>query len=203
MNDELTLIQKKNFLKTSDFTVQINNLRLDKHINDLRMLKMKLWLHFYEQNLEVADVYASCTISRPLYHHLFKMQSLQREIDDVSQQIKKIGSKPSLKKSLKDLKENYLKVEHRYTSELRQPNHAGKVTKISNLEKVPYVWVTFKSTEHAETALKILKRDFEGQKINIGKAVDPYQVRQSQQKYWPEVIMTIIFLAGIVFAAQF
>ena len=76
MNDELTLIQKKNFLKTSDFTVQINNLRLDKHINDLRMLKMKLWLHFHEQNLEVADVYASCTISRPLYHHLLKMQSL-------------------------------------------------------------------------------------------------------------------------------
>lgn len=163
---------------------------------------MKLWLHFHEQNLEVVDVQASCTISRPLYHHLLKMQSIQREIDDVTLQIKKIGAKPSLKKSLKDLKENYLKVEHRYTSELRQPNHAGRVTKISNLEKVPFVWVSFKSTEHAETALKVLKKDFEGQKIEIGKAVDPHQVRESKQKYWPEVVIAIILSAGIVVAAQ-
>jgi len=35
-----------NLVKMSSFTVQINDLKLDKTIQDTRILKMKLWLHF-------------------------------------------------------------------------------------------------------------------------------------------------------------
>jgi hypothetical protein len=46
INDELCQIMKKNFVKMSDFTIQINQLKLDKTTHDLRMLKMKIWIHF-------------------------------------------------------------------------------------------------------------------------------------------------------------
>lgn len=46
INDEMVQIMQTNFIKMSDFTIQINNLKLDKSTYDPRMLKMKIWLHF-------------------------------------------------------------------------------------------------------------------------------------------------------------
>lgn len=56
-----------NLIKMSKFTVQINNLKLDKSTQDTRVIKMKIWLHFDEffrarenyedgEKYEVADV---------------------------------------------------------------------------------------------------------------------------------------------------
>ena len=49
--------------------------------------------------------------------------------------------------------------------------------------------------------MNVLNNDFEGQKLKMSKAVDPKQVKDSKQEYWPEGLVTAILLAGIVVAA--
>jgi hypothetical protein len=74
-------------------------------------------------------------------------------------------AKKSLKMNLKELKDQYSKLEVRYQNEVlnEKTNHASKdFGKIGKLEKIPFVWVTFKSTEHAEKAMQILRHEFEG-----------------------------------------
>jgi hypothetical protein len=51
----------------SSFSVQIDNVILDKSMQDMRMLKMKIWLHFQKilekksANSKVVDVQLSIT----------------------------------------------------------------------------------------------------------------------------------------------
>ena len=46
LNQEYLEIIDNNLIKMSSFTVEIHNLILDKTMQDMRMLKMKIWLHF-------------------------------------------------------------------------------------------------------------------------------------------------------------
>lgn len=46
-------IMDNNLIKMSKFTVQINDLQLDRTVQDFRMLKMQLWLHFDQYFKEV------------------------------------------------------------------------------------------------------------------------------------------------------
>ena len=46
LNEEYCRIIDDNDIRMSDFTVRINNFNLSKATQDVRMLKMKIWLHF-------------------------------------------------------------------------------------------------------------------------------------------------------------
>jgi hypothetical protein len=46
LNNEYIDIIDDNQITMKDFTVQINNLVLDKYTQDIRLVKMKIWLHF-------------------------------------------------------------------------------------------------------------------------------------------------------------
>ena len=62
INNEYLEIIDNNVIKMTSFTIQIDNLILDKTMQDLRVLKMKLWLHFQKiieekgVNSKVVDV---------------------------------------------------------------------------------------------------------------------------------------------------
>lgn len=46
INQEYLEIMDFNLIKMSKFTLQINDLKLNKATQDIRMLKMQIWLHF-------------------------------------------------------------------------------------------------------------------------------------------------------------
>ena len=46
VNEEYIIILERNVVKMSKFTIEIKGVKLDKTVQDMRMLKMKLWLHF-------------------------------------------------------------------------------------------------------------------------------------------------------------
>lgn len=46
INLEYQEIMDNNIIKMSRFAIRINNVRLDKTMQDSRILKMKTWLHF-------------------------------------------------------------------------------------------------------------------------------------------------------------
>lgn len=46
MNDDFTEIMSTHVIKKSSFVTTVKHLKLDKHTQDLRILRMKLWLHF-------------------------------------------------------------------------------------------------------------------------------------------------------------
>lgn len=59
MNEDFIEIMDKHVIKKSSFVTTIKHLRMDKHTRDLRILRMKLWLHFnrvlaqQKQNIEI------------------------------------------------------------------------------------------------------------------------------------------------------
>ena len=65
LNEEYLEIIDYNVIKMSSFTIQIDNIILDKSMQDMRMLKMKVWLHFQNildkktPGLKVVDVQLS------------------------------------------------------------------------------------------------------------------------------------------------
>jgi hypothetical protein len=63
LNNEYLEIIDSNEIKMTSFTIQIDNIILDKTMQDMRMLKMKIWLHFQkildekkEKGQKVVDV---------------------------------------------------------------------------------------------------------------------------------------------------
>jgi hypothetical protein len=46
INDQYLDILQNNIVKMSNFTVEVRSVTLDKTVQDMRILKMKLWLHF-------------------------------------------------------------------------------------------------------------------------------------------------------------
>lgn len=60
INQEYLGIMDDNLIKMSKFTVQINNLRLDKSTQDFRMLKLKIWLHFDDYFRILAKKFENC-----------------------------------------------------------------------------------------------------------------------------------------------
>ena len=46
MNDEYLTILDNNVIRMKDFSVQVRRLRFDNTTQDIRILKLKLWLHF-------------------------------------------------------------------------------------------------------------------------------------------------------------
>lgn len=64
-NSEYQEIMDNNVIKMSKFALRMNDVKLDKTTQDIRILKMKIWLHFRkllkphqdkENQMEVADV---------------------------------------------------------------------------------------------------------------------------------------------------
>jgi hypothetical protein len=48
MNDEYLRILDNNVIRMKDFTIQVRRLQFNNTTQDLRILKLKLWLHFEE-----------------------------------------------------------------------------------------------------------------------------------------------------------
>lgn len=85
LNNEYQEIMDNNIIKTSKFTIRINDVILDKTTQDPRILKMKIWLHFTKlldsyktdlNSMEVVDVQLSNS-TMPKYFLLVKMQEFQ------------------------------------------------------------------------------------------------------------------------------
>ena len=74
LNNEYLDTMDKNIVQVSRFAVQVNGLQLDKATQDLRILKMKLWLHFTgvlessrtpDNPMEIADInFSHCTSAK-------------------------------------------------------------------------------------------------------------------------------------------
>lgn len=65
INEEYLNILDNNVIRMKDFTIQVRRLRVDHQTQDMRILKLKIWLHFTEllkgfregeNQMEVADV---------------------------------------------------------------------------------------------------------------------------------------------------
>ena len=98
INKEFLGIMDDNLIKMSKFTVQINDLKLDKTTQDSRMLKMKIWLHFdkFFHSLKVRDAGCDCNIydvadvqisdtTSAKFQFLGLMHSYIREINQIIQ----------------------------------------------------------------------------------------------------------------------
>lgn len=46
INQQYLAILENNIVKMSKFTIEIRSINLDRTVQDMRILKMKLWLHF-------------------------------------------------------------------------------------------------------------------------------------------------------------
>ena len=73
-----------NIVKMAKFTIRMNDVKLDKTTQDLRILKMKIWLHFRrllkphsdgDNQMEVADVQLA-NANAPRFFLINKMAQL-------------------------------------------------------------------------------------------------------------------------------
>lgn len=96
INLEYQEIMDNNIIIMSRFAIRINNVRLDKTMQDSRILKMKTWLHFQkilqpfmtqDNKMEVADVQISNSTT-PKFFYLLKLSEFQIQINEVSTRLK-------------------------------------------------------------------------------------------------------------------
>jgi hypothetical protein len=89
LNQEYIDIIDDNQITMKDFSVQCRDVLLDKYTQDIRLIKMKIWLHFTRQfaeyrlednNYEVVDV-ALSLCNKPETLQIFKMEQTQHEIN--------------------------------------------------------------------------------------------------------------------------
>lgn len=84
-----------NQITMKDFSVQVNNTVLDKYTQDIRLVKMKIWLHFtrrfrefklLDNDYEVCDVILSLS-NQPETLQIFKMEEIQGEINTIKSKL--------------------------------------------------------------------------------------------------------------------
>jgi hypothetical protein len=90
LNEEFLKVYDDNHIKMTDFAIQCNDVLMDKHTQDSRLVKMKIWLHFtriinkaVKDNIkengeelfknQVVDVTLSIT-TQPKLQMIFKME---------------------------------------------------------------------------------------------------------------------------------
>jgi hypothetical protein len=96
-NLELVSIIDSHQMTMKDFTVQCKNVICDRHTQDSRLIKMKIWLHFtallaphkIEGNDQaVIDVTLSLS-TQPKLVQIFKMEKTQKATDRIRENIKR------------------------------------------------------------------------------------------------------------------
>ena len=84
LNEEYIDSIDENQITMKDFTVQLNNVMLDKYSQDIRIVKMKVWLHFTNifnnekfrlkgNSFEICDVNLSLS-NQPETLQIFRME---------------------------------------------------------------------------------------------------------------------------------
>mmetsp|Transcript_4428 Transcript_4428/g.6510 ORF Transcript_4428/g.6510 Transcript_4428/m.6510 type:complete len:142 (+) Transcript_4428:4089-4514(+) len=82
-------------VQMSDFALQINDVIVDRHTQDSRVLKMKLWLHLtdllrehrtLDNDMEIVDVTLSL-YTQPSIQCVFNMEKIQKEVNNIQNKL--------------------------------------------------------------------------------------------------------------------
>lgn len=152
-----------NIIKMSKFAIRMNNVGLDKTVQDTRVLKMKIWLYFRKllkdhQNednpMELADVQLA-NPNDPRFVLLNKMAELQGELIGYGQKIKSglISNHQKAEYSLNmtKLQEKIGRFKDKYDEIMKKEDGISKpvmsISKHLFVEELDYVWVVFRNNE--------------------------------------------------------
>lgn len=175
LNQEYIATIDDNQITMKDFAVCCRNVLLDKYTQDLRLVKMKIWLHFTRtfaeyrlpgNGYEVTDVVLSLC-NEPETLQIFRMESVQNEINLIKSKLAAGEYKNALffqkQEELEDLNDVFEREKDRYKQFLDAKKKAGKTVgilpKCHRIEKLDYIFVTFKNVECVEKACETLARE--------------------------------------------
>lgn len=163
INDEYLEILDNNVIRMKDFTIQIRMLQIDNSSQDVRILKLKIWLHFNEllkkfrtetNQMEVADVQFS--LSKQEKHvAIFKMQEFERRVRDIKNRMN-AGEYSALElynrtNELQSIEERQHRLREKYKAAVAQEEKNALAVSIAPkwqlLDMVEYVYITFKSNQ--------------------------------------------------------
>ena len=113
-------------VQVSDFGIMIKDLKLDKYTQDMRILKMKLWLYIEDlmkskkkndNHLHIVDICFSL-YNEPDIHLVIYMQDVQQQINTIEENIQKGNydefDQDEKKEELNELKKKQIKLSKRY-----------------------------------------------------------------------------------------
>lgn len=175
LNEEYIAIIDDNQITMKDFSVQCQDVPLDKYTQDIRLIKMKIWLHFTRQfaeyrlegnAYEVVDV-ALSLCNKPETLQICKMEQTQHEINVIKSKLGAGEFKDAQffqkKEELEDLSDMYERQKERYKAIVEAENKArrsvGILPKCHRLEFIDYIFVTFKNVECVDKVVEVFEKE--------------------------------------------
>jgi len=126
INKEYMQLKDNLTVQVSDFGIMIKDLKLDKYTQDMRILKMKLWLYIEDlmkskkkndNHLHIVDICFSL-YNEPDIHLVLYMQDVQQQINSIEDNIQKGNydefDQDEKKEELKELKKKQINLSKRY-----------------------------------------------------------------------------------------
>jgi len=126
INKEYMQLKDNLTVQVSDFGIMIKDLKLDKYTQDMRILKMKLWLYIEDlmkskkkndNHLHIVDICFSL-YNEPDIHLVIYMQDVQQQINTIEENIQKGNydefDQDEKKEELKELKKKQINLSKRY-----------------------------------------------------------------------------------------